>query len=459
MARRVRSSAPGAESLPDHLVAVESLLNEWSRGSTRTGPLADAVAAYCAASAALRGSLQAGVLGADPDAATLAALPLIEENDEGAGPRALVALARSSRAIETVLKVRGFSVVRCAPAQVVERAREALPALVVLDPFSEPEGWARLYEWRRDSRLAHTEVLLVRLANGREDAPLGDAAFLARPLGRGDLSTRVRALLAGRATIARAVVAAVDDSCQRLETLLSVGGTAVSRVRDAGDLSAAVAAGADVVFTPFVFDGLPPDQVLARIQPNGTGPRVVFLIGPGDADSIPVTEVGERLAPVASRPLGGVLDDLVDRVVRAEEAHGPGTQRGVLPMRVFLTVFERVLDYVARHGRRMLVLRVGFESAPDGGLIPDDVWQTLGFELAERFRLYDQVTRSRSAGVLVLLADAAPEQMAGFQTVVFEPVHRLLADRYGKPLPPFAITTIRCPDEARDVPSLLARLA
>lgn len=458
MAQRAPSSSSGPESLPDHLVAVESLLTEWSRGAAQSGPLPEAVAAYCAASAALRGTLQAGVLSADPDAATLAALPLPAEADASRGPRALVALSRSSRAIEAVLRARGFTVLRCKPAKVVERAREALPALVVLDPFSEPEGWSRLYEWRRESRLAHTEVLLVRPARGREDAPLGDVAFLARPLGRGDLSTRVRALLAGSGIVSRAVVAAADDSCQRLETLLAAGGTEVQRATDGAALAAAVVVGTDVVFAPLVFDGLAPDQVLARVRPGGQGPRLVFLIGPGDTELPQVVGLGEHLAPGA-QPLAEVLDELVGRVVRAEEAHGPADQRGVLPMRVFLSVFERVLDYVARHGRRMLVVRVAFEATPDGTPIPDEVWQHLGSELAERFRLYDQIARSHSAGVLALLVDATPAHLAGFQKVVFEPAHRVLADRYGKPLPPFAITTIRCPEDARDIPSLLARLA
>lgn len=453
---------PCVESLPEHLANVEAVLGLWAR-SAQPGPLADAVSAYQAASEALRGTLQRGVRQADPDATSLAALPVPDDpsaglGPEGApGPRALVAMSRTSRAIDAVLRVRGFMVSRCAPAQVVECACELLPALVVLDPFSEPEGWASLYAWRREAQLAHTEVLLVKPAEGRDVAPFGDAAFLARPLGRGDLTTRVRALMAGRENVHRVVVASADDSCQRLETVLAAGGVELCRAPNAQALLARVAEGADAVFVPLVFDGLGADELLARLRPRGAGPGIIFLLGPGDADDERVTTLGERLVGTACEPLARALDGLMARVERADETAGP-VSRGVLPVRAFLTLFERVLDYVTRHGRRMLVLRVGFSDGPEGAVVPEEVWRELAGELALRFRLHDQVARSRAFGVLLLLVDALPEHLARFQAAIFEPVHRVLADRCGRPLPPFVFDAITCPDEARDVPSLLARL-
>ena len=454
----------GAESLPEHLANVEAVLSVWAR-SAQPGPLPDAVAAFRAASEALRTALQAGMRRSDPDADRLAALPVPDDASAGLsgggeaapGLRALVAMNRTSRAIDAVLRVRGFDVLRCTPDQVVERAHEVAPALIVLDPFTEAPGWAGLYAWRREARLAHTEVLLVKPTGGRDVAPFGDAAFLARPLGRGDLTTRVRALVAGRERVQRVAVGCVDDSCQRLETILSAGGVQVQRAGSVDALVAAVADGVDTVFVPLVFDGFAADALLARLRAAGEGPGVIFLLGPSDADDERVTTLCERFAIEACVPLARALDGLVARAAKAAEVTGTAA-RGVLPLRVFLAVFERVLDYVTRHGRRVLILRVGFSDGPEGAPVPDEVWRHLGVELAQRFRLHDQVARSRSAGVLLLLPEATPGHLERFQTAVFEPVHRVLADRFGRPLPPFVFDAITCPDEARDVPSLLARL-
>ena len=266
-----------------------------------------------------------------------------------------------------------------------------------------------------------------------------------------------RALVAGRERVQRVAVGCVDDSCQRLETILSAGGVQVQRAGSVDALVAAVADGVDTVFVPLVFDGFAADALLARLRAAGEGPGVIFLLGPSDADDERVTTLCERFAIEACVPLARALDGLVARAAKAAEVTGTAA-RGVLPLRVFLAVFERVLDYVTRHGRRVLILRVGFSDGPEGAPVPDEVWRHLGVELAQRFRLHDQVARSRSAGVLLLLPEATPGHLERFQTAVFEPVHRVLADRFGRPLPPFVFDAITCPDEARDVPSLLARL-
>lgn len=457
MARPPNSLLQKNEGLPERLVAVEQLLSDWARAVSTASPLSEAAARFREASEALRQALQQGVRRADPDAAALASIPLPTPASDEPEPKVLMALSTPSKALEAVFRVRGLSVVRCEPSQVDERARALVPALVVLDPFSDPGGWAGLYAWRREARLAHTEVLLARPTRGREDAPFADAGFLARPLGRADLDTRVRALLTGRGPIARAVVASEDDSCQRLATVLSAHGVAVQRAGTPDELLAAVAIGVDLVFVPLLFGGLPTERLVEQVRPGGEGPSLVFLIGPVDADDERVTGLGQRLSSVTGRPLALALDDVVTRVLRLRDASGPSANRGVLSMRVFLAVFERVADYATRHGRGMLVLRVVFAEDPAASL-PDDLGQHLATELAFRLRLHDSVARNAS-GALALLTDATPEHLPRLQRAVFEPAHRALADRCGRPLPPFVITAIACPEEARDVASLLARLS
>jgi hypothetical protein len=267
----------------------------------------------------------------------------------------------------------------------------------------------------------------------------------------------VRALLAGRGPIARAVVASEDDSCQRLATVLSAHGVAVQRAASPDELLAAVATGVDLVFVPLLFGEIPTERLVEQVRPGGVGPSLVFLIGPADADDERVRGLGQRLSSTTGRPFALALDEVVTRVLRVRDATGPSANRGVLSMRVFLAVFERVTDYATRHGRPMLVLRVGFADGPEVTL-PDDLGQYLATELAMRVRLHDPVTRNASCA-LAMLIDATPEHLPRLQRAVFEPAHRALADRCGRPLPPFVVTAIACPEEARDVASLLARLA
>lgn len=376
-------------------------------------------------------------------------------------PRALIALARPSRALETVLRVRGFQSFRVSPEELLSRALSLDPVLIVQDPFTQEGGWQALYDWKREPRLANASTLLVRSLGRREDAPLGDVSFLARPLGRVDLPGRIRSLLAARDRVNVAVVArSPSDPADQLESILVASGVSVTVVEDYGSLLEALRSDPDLVFAPFTFDGEGAERLLEALRERRTWPQVVFTLAPDDPENPLVTALGDRVDATRARSTAETLDRVIAQVLEERRKMSPTGERGIIPSSSFLYVLERYVDYSTRHGQRFLVLQVAFAEDPADGNDPvaAEDWQDLSRDLAQRFRFHDVVSWSQGSRILLLLVQAGTGQIPMFTREIIGPVRKALIARKGRALPELVLRHVAFPEEGSDLASLLPLL-
>jgi hypothetical protein len=381
-----------------------------------------------------------------------------------AAPRALLALSRPSRALETVLRVRGFQSLRVSPDELLASALRLDPVLIIQDPFTQEGGWQALYDWKREPRLAHVSALLVRSLGRREDAPLGDVSFLARPLGRGDLPGRIRALLARRDSVKHAVVAcAVTDSPDTLTSVLAASGVSVNRVPDYAGLLEALRSDPDIVFAPIVFDGGGAERLLDALRERQTWPQVVFMLGPDDAESPLLTKLGARVDAAQARSTAETLDRVINQELAGRRKVSPTGARGIVPANSFLYLLERFVDFSTRYGQRFLLLQVAFDDESGGDPSSSEAvttgdWQELAEGLAKRFRFHDVVSWSEGSRILILLVQADAAQVPRFEAEVIVPIRQGMIERKGHDLPPIVLRYVAFPDKGADLSSLLPLL-
>jgi DNA-binding response OmpR family regulator len=383
-------------------------------------------------------------------------------NPNAGNRRALVALERRSRALEAVLRLRGLECVTCSPGEVRERTAAVRPVLVVQDPLAaEGQGWADLYSWKRDSRLAQAAVLLVRQQGERESAPFGGADVLARPFGRSDVGSRVRALLAGQGQVRKALLAeSAPDDARGLSVALAEAGIEVVACRYGEELAAAlVSAGGHMAFLPLVFDGKTAAEWLATVPAGTPRPALVMLMGPEDPGAADAPVLTRWLDAAPATPLAETLDAVVASVLRACDALEVAGERTVLPFRAFQAVLQRTADYAQRYARRFVLLQAGFEEPAEGEERPsDDDWMEFAQILAQRFRFHDVVAWSPGTAVYALLVESGQEQVAMFRDEVVEPGRKDLMLRVGRPLPAVTCRAVAFPEAGVASEALLAAL-
>jgi hypothetical protein len=373
---------------------------------------------------------------------------------------AMLALARPSRGLEAVLRMRGFSCQQVDPSELTERAREEQPALIVQDPFAEgATGWRRLYEWKRVSQTSRIAALLVRQTEDGDHLPLGAADILARPLGRADLPIRVHALFDG---IPDPLFVSLYDenesSRSRLEHVLEAVGIE-KRVCESADAVRASADDPEVSTLLFPLATEEARLTLDTLDWQRAAPEhhLVLILGPEDHD-----RAARMVQHLPSRPLNDhaeVIDDVIGRVMTTGEPPPGLDTRSIVPLQTFYHMVERALHAAKRFGRSALLMRVSFDASGGQEVIPSSAdWLALAEALARHFRYDDVVTWSERAHILVFLSEASREHVELFHSEVLMPVWREVSDQLGRSLPPVSARFAEVPDKGSDLQSLLTTL-